>query len=1194
MSDEDQSGSSGSSPWRRRGTGSTGSSGSSGRRRARISPPTFTSGEIVAERYRIVDFIGRGGMGEIYEAEDLDLEVRVALKTVRREIADNDKALERFRREIQLARKVTHPNVCRIFDVGYYARESSDEAEEEANAEGEPFEREEIVFLTMELLEGETLSTRLKREGRLTPEEALPIVEQIAAALDAAHRAGIVHRDFKSSNIILVSDPDTDYGTRAVVTDFGLARGIAPEDSLTSSFSVSSQPVGTPTYMAPEQVAGREITPAVDIYALGVVLYEMMTGGPPFVGDSPLSTAVKRLIERPTPPHEVVSGLEGPWDEAILRCLEKDPEQRFASAHDVVRTLLGEQVAGRRTGVRSTKWLIALAVLVVVVMVGSVLWMRNVMSPAPGTSTSSSARGTDAAKKVVRRRTVAVVGFHNVTGKSDVAWLNTAFSEMLSTELGAGGKLRVIPGENVAHVKRELAIRNVDSLANQTLARVGQNLDADLLVFGAYVALGGEQGSVRVDVRIHARDGRSLGAFSVTGRESELFALVGDIGARLRENLGLASLTESEAGAVKSSQPANLAAARLYAEGIDRLRHSDALGARKRLEKAIEADPSNPLAYSALAEALGALGYDAKATEAAKRAMDLSAGLSREERLVVEGRYREATRNWDRAVEIYRALWDFFPDNLEYGLRLAEAQTAGGWGKEALETISKLRGLPSGKSDPRVDLAEARAAESLSDFRREADAASRAVTRGEARDAHFLVGEAWLAKWWALRNLGDLDKAIEASDAAKKAFDLVGDRGSMALALNAVATVDRQQGHFDEAESLDEQSLAVFREIGDKRHESWALNNLGSDQVERGEIRRALARFQESAAVAREIGDRAGVTRTLGNVGSMELELGAIDDARKAFESAYDIADEIHDARYLAWAKYNEAGALVATGRVADAARLVDEAMEEFRQIGERRGAAWTLVRRARIDLEQGLVSDALVAARDALDSFRKLNETRGIHVALRRLGIALIEHGEIDEARRRLDEARKLESAQGDTWSVALTDTAFARLELEAGNHAAVDQALVAAMKTFREQKSADHEAEIETWIAVNALRGGDFRGARAHVRKARELVHGSLDHILQLRLDVVSARVEADGSKAARERAASALESAIETAGRQGYGAIEIEARLALAEVERALGKTAVANTRLESVRAESKASGMLRVSDEVDRLLGSTNQP
>ncbi|HEX9105220.1 MAG TPA: serine/threonine-protein kinase, partial [Polyangia bacterium] len=236
--------------------------------------PSLAPETRIAGRYRIVRFLARGGMGEVYEAEDLELGVRIALKTLRT-LAGSDgssesRAIDRFKREVQLARKVTHANVCRIFDLG-------------VDAAGDA----RTVFLTMELVDGESLADRLER-GRLAPAEALPLLQQMADALAAAHAAGIIHRDFKSSNVMIV-----DGGKRAVVTDFGLARPRERHDD--GSLSQENALIGSPKYMAPEQVEGLALTPAADIYALGVVAFEMATGRLPFVGETPLATALKRL-----------------------------------------------------------------------------------------------------------------------------------------------------------------------------------------------------------------------------------------------------------------------------------------------------------------------------------------------------------------------------------------------------------------------------------------------------------------------------------------------------------------------------------------------------------------------------------------------------------------------------------------------------------------------------------------------------------------------------------------------------------------------------------------------------------------------------------------------------------------------------------------------------------------------------------
>ncbi len=302
---------------------------------------TFSPGDFLAGRYRIVRFIAHGGMGEVYEAEDAELGGRVALKTVRPELVALPGAMERFKREIHLARKVTHPNVCRIFDLGLH------------RANGK-----EITFLTMELLGGENLYQRLKRVGRMKPEEALPLVRQMADALATAHEASIVHRDFKSANVMLVPSKG---GERAVVTDFGLARGSVEGGALGAELTGTGDVMGTPAYMAPEQLEGRKAGAAADIYAFGVVLYEMLTGSLPFSGDSPFTAALKKLKEKPTPPRKLIPDLDPRWDGVVLRCLERRVEDRFETASDVVRALAGEEVAAGRRGRR--RRLIGAAVL---------------------------------------------------------------------------------------------------------------------------------------------------------------------------------------------------------------------------------------------------------------------------------------------------------------------------------------------------------------------------------------------------------------------------------------------------------------------------------------------------------------------------------------------------------------------------------------------------------------------------------------------------------------------------------------------------------------------------------------------------------------------------------------------------------------------------------------------------------------
>ncbi len=701
---------------------------------------TFHAGDILSHRFRIVQFLAQGGMGEVYEAEDLELARRVALKTIRPEIATEPRIIQRFKREITLSLKVTHPNVCRIFDLFHHRIEwGTGEAE--------------LSFLAMELLPGETLSSRLRAVGRMTSLEALPIVEQMAAGLAAAHHAGVVHRDFKSANVILVpADEDGHHesdGQRAVVTDFGLARSVEGGEGLSTGLGM----VGTSAYMAPEQVEGGEVTPAADIYALGVVLYEMVTGVKPFVGDSPLSTAVKRLKEAPASPRVHVPDLDPAWEAAILRCLEPVPENRFASAGDVVQALKGDGVAPAGRPQRGLLLRPALAAgLAVLIVLAGLIAYRGLVA---GRETAAKAVTEERAHQLVTaRRSVALLGFKNLSGRTERAWLSVALAEMLSTELAAGGKLRTIPGENVARMKIELALADAESLAPDTLGRIRTNLGTDLVVLGAYLALGDKSGQkIRLDLRVQdAEKGETVASLTETGTEGELLDLVSRTSVRLREALGIGALTASEAVGVRASMPKDPRAAQLYAEGLSRLRHFDALKARDLLEKAVAADPAFPLGHAALAEAWSVLGYDGKAMEEGRKAFDLSGNLLREEQLFVEARYREVSNEWEKAIGNYRTLYEFFPDNLEYGLYLANAQNSASRAREALGTIAGLRKLPRPASeDPRIDLAEAWSAHSLSDMRRAQALAKQAVSVGSRSGSELLVAAARIRQASAVR-----------------------------------------------------------------------------------------------------------------------------------------------------------------------------------------------------------------------------------------------------------------------------------------------------------------------------------------------------------------------------------------------------------------------------------------------------------
>jgi eukaryotic-like serine/threonine-protein kinase len=286
---------------------------------------SFREGDVVADRFKIDRFIAAGGMGEVYEAEDLDLREHVAIKTILPSALRDAKSASRFRREVQLARRVTHPNVCRLFDLF------------RQKAEGQ---EHESLFVSMELLHGETLTDRLKKSGRLEIQEALSLLLQVASGLAAAHEVGVIHGDLKPGNIVLIDPALTRSRLRAVIADFGLAvPAFDMNSALLKVFSTVSSDgslYGTPAYMAPEQLEGNRPTAASDVYAFGLVAYEMVTGVRPFAEQNFALLIEAMLNRKPQTPSILNKELSAEFDALVLKALEKNPAMRYATACELL------------------------------------------------------------------------------------------------------------------------------------------------------------------------------------------------------------------------------------------------------------------------------------------------------------------------------------------------------------------------------------------------------------------------------------------------------------------------------------------------------------------------------------------------------------------------------------------------------------------------------------------------------------------------------------------------------------------------------------------------------------------------------------------------------------------------------------------------------------------------------------------
>jgi eukaryotic-like serine/threonine-protein kinase len=1119
---------------------------------------TFWKGDLLCERFRVVRFIARGGMGELYEAEDLALGERVALKTIRPEIASDQRMDQRFRREVQLARRVTHPNICRIFDLFQHLPTAT-------SREGSP----PAIFVTMELLAGQTLAQHLRRTGALTAEQALPIVTQLAAALSAAHAVGIVHRDFKSNNIMLLDAERTGDPPRVVVTDFGLAHSL--NDSTGDTISAAGELVGTPDYMAPEQIAGSLVTPATDVFALGIVLYEMVTAKRPFTADTPVASALRRLSgPPPRTARELVPTLPQTWDRVIMRCLARDPENRFPNAASVVEALTREP--GTAVSHRSYRH-VALAVVALLLVLGGAFAFRS-WRTASDTAAVTPASGAAVGNTLTEvRPAVAVLGFRNLNGREDAQWLSTALAEMLTTELGAGETVRTIPGENVNRMKVELALADADSYAAETLARIRENLGTDLVVFGSYVTVGdGNNSTLRVDIRLQdSREGKTVSVVSETSKSADVLDLVSRAGSRLRERLG-GDVAPDVLASARRSQPTSPEVARLYAEGLMRLRRFDALGARPLLERAIQADPQFPLAHSALASAWSVLGYDNRAREAAARAFELAADLPRVERLQVEGTFREMSSDWKEAIAIWQALSTLFPDDVEHTLRLANAQIESGAAKDGLATVETFKRRFSAAKDPRLDLAEATAAETLSDFKRMRAAAAAAGRAAEAQGAQLLLAGAKLREGGAALRQGDAARSTTLFEEARRMYADAGDRAGVARALNNLASSISDGPDTQRTVARYEEGLGIARAIGDQEQVARFLNNLAIQERRAGNLQASLKMNQESLAIRRELGDRTNTAISLNNIGNVLLDLGDLQGASQHYEQSAAMSRDIGDRRGVARALHNAAESWKLQGQLSRARATNEEALKIRRGIDDPASVATSLFGVGHTAAVQGDLATAKRSLTEALEMDRGLDRRRPMAYSLYHLGEIAFVEGDFAGARRRHQEALDIRTQLGEKGTAAESRAALAELTIAEGRPADGESLARDAAAVFAGQAAPDNEATSRATLALALLAQGRHGPAQREVERARALVPNPQHVLARMPVAIAAARVDGVGNPAAARRA---LESVLAEAMERGIPRYAFDARRAIAEIESRRSATAGAAL-MESLRKDAKARG------------------
>lgn len=1108
--------------------------------------PAFSEGDILASRFSITRLIAHGGMGEVYEAEDLELREPVAVKTIRSDLV-RPPFLDQFKKEVQLAKRVTHQNVCRIYDLFRHTVAHSG--------------AEDIYFVSMELLSGETLAEHLRGRSRMTPAEALPIIEQIAGALEAAHAIGILHRDLKPENIMLIHSGPRG-SIRAVVMDFGLA--VKSHEDVPIALE---SPAGTPAYMSPEQLQGNTLTAASDVYCLGLVIYRMVTGVRAFEENEPTLFGLKRLTKRPRPARELAASLPLFWETAIGKCLEREPTRRPQSATELVRDLRGKQAYPRPTFnnyKRITS--IASAVGFVFLLLFALIVVRRTLTPPM------------APKSHPR---VAVLGFKNVSGQRDADWISTALAIFLTAKLSAGDKLDAIGEDEIARMRTDLALSDSNRLSKDALVRIRSMVNADLVIAGSY-----RENNRRVHFELRVLDattGAVVESIHEVGTPGALFDAFNKVGIRVRSTLKLPATVQHDEEEAIASLPSNLEAFRFYTTGIDKLEQFDALDAGEQLSQAIKLEPAYPLAHSALAEACSALGYEEKAANEAKTAFDLSGRLSWRDRLLIEGRYREMTKQWSLASDIYRRLWAAYPDAIDYGLHLASVQSSAGTPTEALATVERLRKLPRpARDDPRIDYAEAWAW----DGKRKLVAAQTAARKAAASGQRQLYAAAKRDEGRSLIFLGNREGAINALKDAKAVYAALGDRAHVAYVTLNLATAFYGQASLSSRKAMIFDALAIFRSVGSKDGEASALNNLAGVLEDAGDLDTALKTYREALDAFNRTGNRSRLANTQNNIGTVLEVQGDLAGALKEFRASLAAWTALNDTIDMALAQENIADVLYLTGKLPGAAKMTDELFTFWQRLDNPSHVAGALQAKAAVLAAQGHIARAKDNYQKALSILRRIGEAQSLPRLLNDLTILVICEGNLAQARDWINQARESEININENDLNATTQAVSALLLLEEGKPGEAEETARQAVRQLFKHHFVMNEAFGELVLTQSLLAQLKLSDAQRELSKLAFL-RTTQNQLMRFSYLIAETRIKAaSGQQSEISAALRTLRMTLAESEAQGFAGLNLEARLAQDEIQLKLGDPN-ARDHLLSLQMDATNKGFGLIAQKASRL-------
>jgi len=622
----------------------------------------LTTGSTFASRYQIIEELGKGGMGKVYKALDKKLDEKIAIKLIRPEIASDENNIERFHNELKFARKISHRNVGRMYHL-----------EEEKGRH----------YITMEYVSGENLKNMIRMNRQLSVGTAINIAKQICEGLEEAHRLGVIHRDLKPQNIMIDKE-----GT-ARIMDFGIARSLKGK-----SITVPGVMIGTPEYMSPEQVDGKDIDFRSDLYSLGIILYEMLTGRLPFEGDNPFTVGIKQKSEKPKDPNNYNAGIPEELSKLILKCLEKSPDNRYQTTEDLRSELsimeqnvpTSERKIYKRKPITSKEITVTiglrklfLPVVVIAAMIIIAVVLLNVLSRK------------DSIPPIAGKPSVAILYFKNNTGDTGLDHWREALADLLITDLSQSKFVNVLSGDKLFNILGEIDQLKSNNFSSDVLRKVASRGKVNHVLVGNFSRAGDV---FRMNITLQkAEAGEVVGTESVDGTgEQSFYTMVDEMTNRIKAHFEisqeqLASDIDRDVGEITTSNPEAL---QFYVQGRQLHLNNDYRQSIQAMENAIAIDPDFAMAFRSMAMSYNNLFLTVERAQYIQKAMELSERLSDRERYQIMGDfYSNSSSTFDKAIEAYSNLLELYPDTLTALNNLALIYSIIGETKKAVEYLEE-------------------------------------------------------------------------------------------------------------------------------------------------------------------------------------------------------------------------------------------------------------------------------------------------------------------------------------------------------------------------------------------------------------------------------------------------------------------------------------------------------------------------